>query len=151
MEISNRRWHILVRATSEGRGATRTWRYALSDVLLWTGAGNDPLADWQARNPVGMALWFTWTPLAGAAYQDATDGLWEMHRPVPGAGNVPPGMEAELLAGINLALRLDSGEFGEGVTSATTDPRRFARANGSADPPPSERIDPDTLEIKDVE
>lgn len=149
MTVDDRRWHVLIACHTEGEGVSRRWRYALSDVVLWTDQGNDALADWERRNPGRKALWFVWSALAGAAFMDSSPDTLERHKPPVQVGLTPPGFDRELLRGVTLALRIGSGEFGP-CDRATVDHRGVNPHHvGDGAPPDGEMIDPSTLEIKD--
>lgn len=151
MAVSDTVWHLIIRVRAHGTGMGRRLDYDLSDVIRHTQDGADPLGEWSARRPGEVGLWFAWSPLRGAVGCGVTGNAPEVGgRPLHEMAT-RPSLTRALLAGVALAMRIDSGEFGEDVDCATTDPRATPDANGSAAPPPSELIDPTTLEIKDGE
>lgn len=147
--ISDTLWHLVIRVQTHGTGMDRRLDYALSDVVRHTQEGADPLAEWAARRPDEVGLWLTWHPVRGMHYAGVTANVSALGNVPVQEPIMPPGLARAVLAGITLALRIDSGEFGACDRASASRPAFFGGPDASDCLDNSESIDPETLEITD--
>lgn len=112
--LTDQAYHLIISVRTAGGGATRRLSYSLSDVIKRTDVGNDPLADWSGRNPGRHALWLQWSPLNGIQPGGETNGASRMALAGMKSDRLGGELERELLRGIEVALRIENGYYGEG-------------------------------------
>lgn len=121
--LTEQAYHLIVSVGTAGQGAVRRMAYALSDVIKRTDAGNDPLGEWVERNPGRHAVWLQWSPLTGIQPGGETQGASRLALAHLKHDRLAAALERELLRGVEVALRIENGYYGEGESHVNFTPK----------------------------